>query len=298
MRWLSVFVAIAFVVLASVPAAADYTTTAPVRPLTMSDPAGLTTIGLEFQLTRWTERPPPPLFERELTSLTFNIAADIALAPHWMILARLPVSDVGIDDADPTTGECCDLALGNLTIGGRGLWATLFESGTRAVAGGDLSVSLPTASDGSNRSQSASAAALAHLPHDPGLFAPNTTTIRFTALTQFYGRRWLAHAEAGLQVYFFDDVADGEDRIDVGIRLALAVGVRVTYKVAILAELNALFVDSNDFASGNDSVSSLDFGVRYGSGRGIFGARVYLPIDSGLRDLDMFGFGIDGGVRF
>ncbi len=286
------------VVLWSGPASADYTEMAPVRPLTMSDPSGLTNVGLEVQGTRWTETPPPPASEIGVTSLTLDVAADIRLAPHWMILARLPMSDVSTDDDDPATDECCDFALGNLTLGGRGLWSTRLDSGTRAVAGGELSVSLPTASDGSERGGSASAAALARLPHDPGRYAPSTTTARFTMLGQLYSRWFVAHAETGLQLYFYDGDVPGDDDLDVAVRLALAAGFRVTYTLALMAELSSLLLYSNKFAGGNDTVTSLDFGIRYGSGVVTVGLRAYLPIDSELRDLDMLGVGLDVGLRF
>jgi hypothetical protein len=277
------------IVFASTPAAADYTTASPVRPLTLSDPSGLTSVGLDFQFTKWTVVQPPPLPELDFTNLTFDIMADIKLAPHWVLLVRLPFSDVSIDDNDDTS----KLALGNLTVGGRGLWATLFDSGLRSVVGFDVSVSLPTASDGVARGGSAGAGAFAHLPHDPGLYAPNTTTGRLTALAQFYGRYFMMQAEAGFQLFFFD--GDGDD-LDTGVRLALGAGVRATYTIAILAEFNALLVSSDGF--GDKTVTSFDLGIRYNSLGLIFGARAYIPIDSELRDLDMIGVGLDAHVRF
>jgi hypothetical protein len=282
-----------FVALSAVPASADYETIAPVRPLTMADPAGLTVVGIDFQLTKWTVDAP---VKADFTSLTFDLAADIRIAPHWVLLARVPFTRLGVDQ--PAT-SCCDLALDNLTLGGRGLWATVFGDGNRSVLGAELTVSLPTASDSDNRGLSTAGAALAHLPHDPGLWAPNVTTVRLTGISQFYGRYLLAHVETGLQLYFFDKDVAGDDHLDAGIRLAAALGIRPTYTLSILAELNALLVFSNDkFAPGDDTTSSLDLGIRYGSNRGIFGARVYVPLDPQLRDLSMLGFGLDAGLRF
>ncbi|MEO8701219.1 MAG: hypothetical protein ABI867_14305 [Kofleriaceae bacterium] len=285
--------------ISAAPAAADYTEIAPVRPLTMADLSGLTSVGLDLQYTRWTVVPPPPAGDIDFTALTFNIAADIKLAPHWVLLGRLPLSRVSVD-GDPLLDDCCEVAFGNLTVGARGLWASLFDNGMRAVAGGELSLSLPTASDGGERGISAAGAALAQLPHDPGLYAPNTTTARLTTMAQLYSRRFLVQAEAGLQLYFYDSDVPGDDSSDLGIRLALGAGIRATYTVAILVELNALLVSANDnnFAIGDDSPMSLDLGLRYNSGAAIFGARLYVPVDDGLRDLDMIGFGLDGGVRF
>jgi hypothetical protein len=293
MRCPHLLAAIALIGLASKPAVADYIEIAPVRPLTMSDPAGLTMIGLEFQFTKWNVPQIPPLPEQDFTSLTFNLTGDFTVAKHWVLLARLPMSDVSVDDnIDATPDDCCKLALGNLTLGARGLWATELGS-TSTVIGFDLTLSLPTASDGANRGGSAAAGAFAHLPHDPGLYAPNTTTGRFTGLSQLYGRYFLLQAEAGFQLFYFDE---GDDDLDTGIRLALAAGVRATYKIAILAELNALILSSD--LLGDDTVTSLDLGIRYNSLGLLFGARAYVPIDSQLRDLDMIGFGLDIGARF
>lgn len=281
------------VVLSTTPAAADYTEAAPVRPLTMSDVAGLTTVGLDFQLTKWSVDGPP---KQDFTGLTFDLDADIRLAPHWMLLLRLPLSHLSIDDGGASS--CCDTALDNLTIGGRGLWATIFGDDTRSILGAELAVSLPTASDSAERGPSAAGAALAHLALDPGLWAPNTTTVRFHGLWQFYGRYFMLHGEAGLQLYFFDSDVPG-DSLDLGLRLAIGGGFRATYTLSILAEINALFVSSDSkFLATDDTVTSLDFGLRYGSGRAIASARLYFPLDPQLRDLGMIGFGADVGLRF
>jgi hypothetical protein len=274
------------------PAAADYTTVAPVRPLTMSDPSGLSSIALELQLTRWTEPRVPPI-EVDVQSLTFDLAADIRIAPHWVLIARLPIVQASLD-GDPLAEDCCGFGLGNLTLGGRGLWATVFDGGARAVAGAELSLSAPTASDEGEGIVSAGAAAFARLPHDPGRYAPNTTTIRFTPLVQYYTPRFLIGAEAGLQLFLYDGDVDDQDS-DLAVRLALAVGVRATYKLAILLELNSMFFD--DAAAGDD-VTSLDLGLRYGSGAALFGFRIYVPLNASLRDFDMVGAGLDAGVRF
>ena len=280
-------------VLALLPAHAafaDYTTVAPLRPLTLSDPAGLTSVALEFQYTKWTEHPPG--MDIDYTSMTFDLAADIRLAPHWVLLARMPFADASIENAD-----CCSLALGNLTLGVRGLWSAV-QATSRSVIGGELSVSAPTASDSGKRGLSSAVAAFAQLPHDPGRYAPNTTTARLKLLGQFYSRWFLLDAEAGLDVFFYDDDVPGDNNSDLGLRLALAAGIRATYKVAIMAELSSLFLDDDEFAGNNDTVTSVDLGVRYASQQLIFGARVYIPLDKEMRDRDMLGVGLDIGARF
>jgi hypothetical protein len=276
------------------PAAADYTTASPVRPLTLIDPSGLSVIGLDLQWAKWTQPfVPPP--DRDASSLTVNLAADIGVAPHWMVLVRVPFDDASFD---PSPGDCCGLALGNLTLGGRGLWANLHGGGLRSVVGGELTVALPTASDGDDRGTSAAAAAFAQLPHDPSLYAPNLTAVNLTGLGQLYHRWWLIHAEAGLSLYFFDHDVPGDDHLDVVGRAALGGGIRITYQLSLLAELGARFFDSDLVATGTDTVTSLDLGVRYTSSVVILGARFYLPLDAELRDFDMLGFGFDAGWRF
>lgn len=111
--------------------------------------------------------------------------------------------------------------------------------------------------------------------------------------SQLYSRWFLAHGELGMRVYLYDEDA-GDDSSDLGLRLALAAGIRATYTVAILAELSA----QHYFSDGDDTFTALDVGLRYGSGAAIAGLRVYLPLDSALRDVDMLGVGLDVGLRF
>lgn len=286
--------AAAVVVASPATAAADYTEIAPVRPLTMSDLSGLTMVGLDFQYTTWTELLPDDT-EVDLAAITFDLAADIRIAPHWVLIGRLPVSHLSID-GDPDAEGCCDLALGNFTAGARGLWSALRSDNTRSVAGFEISASLPTASDDGDGGASAAGAAFARLPEDPGRYAPDTTVLRFVGLAQFYGRRFMAQAELGAHLYLLDEDVYG-DSSDLALHLALGAGIRATYTTSILLELNSLFFDSDEFA-GNDSVSSLAFGVRYASDKLVLGGRLYYPIDEGLRDLDMIGVGFDVGARF
>lgn len=274
----------------------NYDEVAPVRPLTMSDPAGLTAIALDFQYTKWTI-PSPADGDIDFKALTFDLMADIRLAPHWVVLGRVPFSKSTVD-GDPANQDCCDLALGNLTLGVRGLWSALYTGGLRSVVGGELTVSLPTASDNGDKGASAADAAFAHLPQDPGLYAPNTTTIKFNLLGQFYTRWLLLHGELGPQLYIYDSDAPGDDNLDVALHLGLVAGLRITYTLALAAELNSLVFGSNELGGDIESATSVDLGLRYASGAALLGLRVYIPLDSGLRDLDMIGVGADAGLRF
>ena len=284
---------LAVLVAFAAPAAADYTSVAPVRPLTMSDPSGLSVIGLDFQWTKWTFPAPAP--GRDATSLAFDVAADIRVAPHWVVLVRVPFDHASLDG----TPSCCDLALGNLTVGGRGLWSTRHENGMRSVVGGELTIALPTSSDDGNAGASSAATTIAQLPHDPSLWAPFlTTAVNFNLLGQLYHRWWLVQVEGGVSLYFMNDEIGGNDHFDVAGRAAFGTGVRINYHLALLAELAGRFFSSNLLTPGDDTTSSLDLGVRYSSSALILGARFYLPLDPQLRDLDMLGFGLDAGWRF
>jgi hypothetical protein len=260
-----------------------------VRPLTMIDPAGLSFVGFELQLSRWNE-PLPGGGEADYQAITFDVAADFQLAPHWLLVARLPIANTSID-GDPALDGCCEASLGNLTVGGRGLWSSRLGGGTMAVMGGELTLSAPTASDAGERGISAVNAAFARLPHDPGRYIPNTTSIRLAIPFQLYSRWWLIQAEGALALQIYDD--DVPDSTDLVLRAAVGFGIRATYKVAILLEL-----DDVEVLTGDGTATSLDFGVRYAGRLGVFGARVYVPLDGAHRDRDMLGVGLDAGLRF
>jgi hypothetical protein len=280
------------IALSAAPAAAQYPDAAPVRPLVSSDLAGLTTIDFDLQLTRW-RQPLAPNVEERLTVLTFDLAADIQIAPHWLIVARVPFasSDIELRPADTTT--CCGLSLGNLTLGGRWLYSSR-QTEIRTVAGGELTMSFATANDRDDRGTGAALAAFAWQTHDPALYLPNAWTPRLTGFAQIYGRWFLVQGEAGLHLLLYDGDVKG-DSGDLAVRLALAGGVRVTPELAVMVDVNSMiFVD--DEADG--SSTSLDVGLRYG-GRNLLAAlRLFLPIDDSLRSADMIGFGGDVGVRF
>src|SRR5678816_4159521 len=84
MRCLHTLAACALIAISSAPAHADYTEVSPVRPLTMIDPSGLTVIGIDFQLTKWTVDPPGAAPRAtDFTTIDFALAADLRIAPHW-----------------------------------------------------------------------------------------------------------------------------------------------------------------------------------------------------------------------
>jgi hypothetical protein len=284
---------------AALPAHADETT-APVRPFILPDLSGLTLIGVEFQLTRWST-PLLPGSEQELdvTSFTTDLVADISVAPHWVILLRLPTSFASTDpELEIGEDECCGAALGNLTLGVRGLRSSAYDTGLRTVLGGEMSVSLPTAPDEGEGGLSTSLATFARFPHDPGRYLPNAGTIRLAGGAQFYGQHFLLQAGLGVDAFIYDD--DVDDSADIAVRLGAGGGYRFTYALAAIAELNGLVLADGDStgAGDDDVIGSLDVGLRYGTDALVLGIRGYLPLDDAFRDVDAFGVGLDAGARF
>ncbi len=282
--------------LLAAPAAAEYPETAPVRPFNLPDLSGLTSVGLDVQYTTWTV-PLPLDTEQQFTSSTFDLVVDVAIAPHWVLVARMPFvyGDVELRPVD--NDGCCGFGLGNLTLGVRGLYSRLHGDGLRSVLGGELSLSLATAGDDGDDAGAAVIAAIARRPHDPGRYLPNTWTPRLTGHAQIYSGVFMVQIEAGLHFFLYDDDVPGDDS-DIALRLALAAGVRVNAEWAILAELNNMLFADDDDDSDDDTVSSADLGVRYGAENVVVGLRLYLPLDEEARDVDMFGIGIDLGARF
>jgi hypothetical protein len=288
----------AAVSVAALPAHADETT-APVRPFILPDLSGLTLIGVDFQLTRWSVDLPGTDENLDVTSYTADLVADISVAPHWVILLRVPTSfassdpELTIDD-----DECCGAALGNLTLGVRGLRSSAYDTGLRTVIGGEMTVSLPTAPDDGEGTVSTVAASFARFPHDPGRYLANTGTIRIGGGAQFYGRRFLVQAGLGLDAFIFDD--DVDHASDLAVRIGAGGGFRFTYALAAIAELNGLIMADGDVvgAGDDDVIGSLDLGLRYGTEALALGVRAYLPLDDAFRDVDAIGLGLDAGARF
>jgi hypothetical protein len=275
-------------------AAAD-STTAPVRPFVMSDLSGLTYLGVDTQLTRW--ELPSMGDDTSFLAFNFDLVAEVAVAPHWVLLGRLPLSYVDVEELPPVFETCCGFALGNATLGVRGLTSGRSRSGARSVFGGELSASLPTASDGGESAAASASTALAQLPHDPGRYLPDTTTLRLAGGAQLYGRRFLVQAGGGLDAFLYSDSIDDDDS-DFALRLGVAAGFRATPQLAILAELSGLlFLDDGAGSTRNDGIAAADIGLRYGGDSVVFGVRAYLPIDGQLNDYDMIGLGADLGVR-
>jgi hypothetical protein len=296
-------------ILAPSLAVAD-STTAPVRPFILPDLSGLSVVGVDFQYTSFSEEVLG--VDSNFTSLTFDLAAEIAVAPHWMILGRLPMGYVGLtlDPEPPADDDCCGFALGNATVGIRGLDSNLARGSTWLVSGGELTVSLPTApdrGDGSPDDNDAATAAtinaFAHLTDSPGRYLIDTTTIRLIGSAAAYDERFFLQGGVGLHAFIYDD--DRSEDGDFLFHLGLAGGIRATPEIAAVLEVATnILLDNDGDGSGDvadndeDVVTSVNLGARYGGEAATVGARLYFPLDDTFRDLDMFGIGIDAGARF
>ena len=95
-----------------------------------------------------------------------------------------------------------------------------------------------------------------------------------------------------------DDDVPGDDDSDLALRLALAAGVRATTEIAFVLELNSMVFVAEDDNDDDETVSSLDLGLRYGGMGFAAGLRVFVPLDDFLQDLDMLGVGLDVSARF
>jgi hypothetical protein len=287
--------------------------TAPVRPFVLPDLSGLSTVGLDLQYTKF-DSPGLPGVTVDYTSVTFDLAAEVAVAPHWMVLGRIPVSylDISLDPSAPGDTDCCGTALGNITVGIRGLDSNRARGDLWFVSGGELSISLPTAPDGDDDDVTGdddkgriatTFAAFSHLTDDPGRYLPDTTTIRLNAAAQAYTELFFVEGGIGLQALIYDDTLNEDG--DALVRLGIAGGLRITPELAGLLELSTNIILDNDDDDNpetrddnEDVVTSLDLGLRYGGPSATFGARFFYPIDNVFRDLDMIGFGLDAGARF
>ena len=282
------------------PAAADYPAAAPVRAFNLPDLSGLTTLNLDVQFTRWRVDLPAPVDEQEITSMTLDLGADFEIAPHWVIVARMPFVYADAENTPVDNVDCCGFGLGNLTLGVRGLFSSIKGDEVRTVVGGEFALSLATASDDGDGAQAAQLATTARIPHDPGRYRPNTWTPRLNGHAQLYSRWFMVQVEAGLHLFLYDSDQTNDDS-DLAVRLALAAGVRATTELAFVAELNGMVFASDDEdgdTTDDDTYTSFDVGVRYGGETLVAGLRLYIPLTDRLRDLDMFGVGLDIGARF
>jgi hypothetical protein len=290
-------------------ASADHPSDTPMKAFNLPDLSGLTSIGLDLQLASWTIPETAPRTESDILNTTIEVFADCELAPHWLLVARMPFVYTNEESHPVDLSDCCNPGAGNLTVGVRRLFSSVEDQGWHWVLGFDVLLSVATASDEHDRTASAAAkaaAAFARQTHDPGRYLPNTWTPRLTGHAQLSSTRFLLQAEAGLHFFLYDDVAN--DDYDLAVRVALAAGIRANAKLAFVLELNnMIFLAEDDRAElhfypailhSNETVSSIDVGLRY-EGQGFAaGLRIFVPLDDSLRDLDMLGVGADVSARF
>lgn len=193
--------------------------------------------------------------------------------------ATLPIAYASGDLADGTS-------LGNLTFETSYLLTVESAANQRRFAAFRASLSLPTASDGGNASEAALAHAIFYVP-DPGLFLPDTTTLRLSGDYRIEWARAFFQANLGLDVLVISEADDVPY-----IRLGLAGGFTASERIALVAELTNMS-DVLDDSGGEDYLHTLDLGLNIGLPRGHLALRLYFPLDDSRRDLDIFGVGFE-----
>jgi hypothetical protein len=210
----------------------------------------------------------------DISLIGIDLYANTEVAQGLSIGARLPIAHARFDDDAQTT-------LGNLT----------FEmqyrlSGTlHARSWLETSFSLATADDDGEGGQVAGAMAAFWIP-DPGLYLPNTNTLRVVYRHEWNLRR-NSHANRGLAIDFgagahFLILDDAEDRFRVP--------VQVTGRLGLSAQAEAIARFSTYWTSGaedgeDDFLHVLEAGLRLsGVGRGNMEILAYLPLDDTYRD--------------
>lgn len=197
------------------------------------------------------------------------------IGERWSLTGRLPLAYAYNDGID-------GVGLGNLTVD-----ATLFLSAEKRrratnVTAFQLSVSGPTASRGVDSGFATGTMAGYFLP-DPGLYQPNTTTIRLYGTWRTGSRSFFGQLEGGMQQLV---IRNADDR--TLLRIAGGAGVRVGSNVVLIGEFVGV-TDIIDDADGDNFWSSLDLGMRAKVGKGNISLRVYLPLDGQWRNLDTLG---------
>lgn len=206
-------------------------------------------------------------------------AVDWALNPRTKIFGRLPLARAENDFFDGS-------GLGNVTVGGRMLWPTPGSANTWSAY---ASVSLPTASDNGDSGTAMAITSYYDLPHDAGWWAPNTSTARVGGDFGFEQPSFFFQAELGLHFLFIDNQDDA-----LLLKYGLGGGVRVGGSMAIVGELSGYSDALDDETFGNeDTVTSLDLGLRWRGESMTFGGRLYIPLDEFYRDDDVFGLVFD-----
>ncbi len=198
------------------------------------------------------------------------------LAPRWGIDLALPMVHTSSDLPSGT-------GLGNLLLGVGYLLSR--EGGGSALRTSQFraAVSLPTASDDGNGLAAAVAGSLFNL-EDPGLWAPDTTTLRFMGDYRYQTSPIFLQLEAGVHLL----LRDGDD--DTLLRVGLGFGVEVSRSLSLLAELQTVTPIVTD--DGEDLfLHELDLGMHLPLGRaGALTPRVFFALDDAR---DYWGVGLD-----
>lgn len=228
--------------------------------------------------------------EVDITTVSMDAFVQMHVAPNVIVFGRLPFqyAQSSVEGADDESGT----SLGNITGGAM----FVSRSGDTTVGGGG-SLSLPTADDDGDGAGAALLHSLFRVS-SYGLYLPNTWTIRLHGDVRVDRGKTFVQARGGLDYITIDEEDEDEDL--KLLRIGVAGGAMINPTVAVIAELTTMssILEDSDADDDEEWVHVLDLGVRARSGRTLFGARIYLPLDETFRDANMMGLGVDVSGTF
>ena len=232
-----------------------------------------------------------PLFaflagDDDISLIGIDLYANTEVAAGLSIGARLPIAHARFDDDGQTT-------LGNLTFEMQYRLGRQLHSRSSI----DTSLSIATADDDGEGGQVAAAMGAFWIP-DPGLYLPNTNTVRVMYRHEWNVRR-NSHATRGVSVDFGAGahflLRDGaEDRFRVPLTIAGRLGLSA--QAEAMARFGTYWTSGAESGE-DDFLHILEAGLRLtGVGRGSAEILAYLPLDEAYRDT-LEAWGITIGFR-
>ncbi len=210
----------------------------------------------------------------DISLIGIDLYANTKVAQGLSIGARLPLAHARFDDDSQST-------LGNITFEMQ--YALSRQLHTRSWI--DTSLSLATADDDGEGGQVAGAMAAFWIA-DPGLYLPNTNTIRVMYRHQWNLRR-NSNANRGLAIDFGAGaqflITDGdEDRFRIPLHVAARLGLSA--QAEAMTRFGTYWTSGGENGE-DDFLHILEAGIRLtGVGRGSMEILAYLPLDDTYRD--------------
>lgn len=233
------------------------------------------TAGVDASVTRW------GTVHQKVWMGSFDLIGSMPIGTRGVrVVGRMPLTSSFLEK-----GACCGFGIGNATLG---VSAPIYRRGRLSLAGA-LSVSAPTA--GAIRDDAdlnPRYAAMAGITRDAGLYLPDTTTVRADAAGHFQlsRRTWLA-ASAGAHLWLPDD--------GLVVPLTVGAGWRMTQRLASDVAFTTI---AKPDAENEVFLHAIELGVAWRGRHDAIRARLHVPLDDSLRDLDMLGAGVSYARSF